>query len=262
MNFSAIRKLREMLAADEPTYGMWVTLESASVSEMAVAAGLDWIVIDAEHGELDWAKIAGHLRTVARSHTVALVRLAELNIGLVKRALDLGADGVVLPWMETTEQLNEALVYASYPPRGRRGIGGERATVWGQAMIEHVSAANEHVLVVPIIESVRAGQNIEQLCQVPGIDLFFLGPADYSSTAGYAGQWEGPGVAEQLLAVKDAIRRAGKHCGLLATSHQNLLERREQGFRLLGLGLDGGLLLSSLLAALRVAGRTTYIRTF
>jgi 2-keto-3-deoxy-L-rhamnonate aldolase RhmA/quercetin dioxygenase-like cupin family protein len=259
MKVSAIQKLRRKLAADEPVYGLWVTLESASITEMAVALGLDWVVIDAEHGHLDWREILDHLRAAVRSDTVALVRVSELNIGQIKRALDIGADGVVIPWIETAEQLRAAVAFAHYPPEGLRGMGGERATCWGKCLAENAAQADEHVLVVPIVETVRAGQNIEDLCRVEGVELFQFGPADYSSTAGYKGQWEGPGVAEQLLAIKDTIRRHGKHCGVLATSNENLAQRREQGFRFLGVGMDAGLLLRSLSGALGELGRPTSI---
>ncbi len=256
MKTAAIRRLRQKLAADEATYGMWITLESASIAEMAVALGLDWVVIDAEHGHLDWGDIVAHLRAVERSETVALVRLEELNVALVKRALDCGADGVILPWMETVEQLHNAVRFANYPPGGVRGIGAERATQWGRRFAQHVAEANEHVLVVPLIETVRGGKNIDALCRVPGIEMFFLGPADYSSSAGFAGQWEGPGVAEQLLAIKDTIRKHKKHCGLLATSPENLVTRQSQGFRLLGIGGDAALLMRSMTTSLAAVGRT------
>src|SRR5437660_2588433 len=131
MKTSAIQRLRGKLARDEAVYGLWVTLESASISEMAVALGLDWVVVDAEHGHLDWREILEHVRATVRSDTVALVRLAELNGGLIKRALDIGADGVVIPWVETVEQLERAVALATYPPEGIRGIGAERATCWG-----------------------------------------------------------------------------------------------------------------------------------
>jgi 2-dehydro-3-deoxyglucarate aldolase/4-hydroxy-2-oxoheptanedioate aldolase len=255
MKAAALRKLRQKLAASAPVYGLWVTLEAASITEMAVALGLDWVVIDAEHGHLDWKEILEHIRATVRSDTVALVRIAELNIGLIKRALDIGVDGVLVPWMESVEQLQQAVAFAHYPPQGRRGIGAERATCWGQCIPLHVAEAEENVLLVPIIESVRGGRNIEQMCQVPGVEILFLGPADYSATAGYPGQWEGPGVADQLLAIKDTVRRHGKHCGVLATSNDNLIERRQQGFTVLGLGLDGGLLLRSLHAALAQVGQ-------
>ncbi|RLS72981.1 MAG: hypothetical protein DWI01_03470, partial [Planctomycetota bacterium] len=127
MKTSALKNLRAKLAGDEPVLGLWVTLESTAITEMAVALGLDWVVIDAEHGQLDWKEIADHLRATVRSDTVALVRVAELDRGLIKRALDLGADGIVIPWIETAEQLARAVAFARYPPQGERGIGAERA---------------------------------------------------------------------------------------------------------------------------------------
>ena len=260
MKTSAIRSLRRKLAADQPTFGLWVTLESPSITEMAVALGLDWVVIDAEHGHLDWKDIVEHLRATVRSETVALVRIAELNSGLIKRALDIGADGVVVPWIETAEQLKQAIAYSRYPLEGLRGIGAERATCWGQCFVEHTSEANEHVLVVPILETVRTVKQVPLMCQVEGSELFFFGPADFSSTAGARGQWEGPGVAEQILQMKDTLRRAGKQCGVIAISHDNLLERRQQGFRMIGVGIDSGLLLRSLRASLNIVGRDQQIQ--
>src|SRR5713226_1931938 len=108
MKTTAVRALRRKLAADIPAFGLWVTLESPSITEMAVALGLDWVVIDAEHGHLDWKEIVEHIRATVRSDTVALVRVAELNLGLIKRALDIGADGVVVPWVESVVQLRQA----------------------------------------------------------------------------------------------------------------------------------------------------------
>src|SRR4051794_40244237 len=238
MKTSAIRRLKQKLASGEIAYGMWVSLESPSITEMAVALGVDWIVIDAEHGSLDWQEIAGHIRAAVRSDTVALVRLTERSISLVKRALDIGADGVIIPWMETAEQLREAVAFAHYPPVGLRGIGAERATAWGQCIPQHIAEANENMLLVPMIESVRGGQNISEMVKVEGVDMFVLGPADYSSSAGFAGQWQGPRIGEQLLQIKNTVAAAGKFCGVIDSNEANLVERREQGFHMIGLGSD------------------------
>jgi 2-keto-3-deoxy-L-rhamnonate aldolase RhmA len=261
MNTHAIRKLREKLADGQAVYGLWVTLESASVTEMAVALGLDWVVIDAEHGHLDWKEIVEHLRAAVRSDTVALVRVAGLDRGLIKRALDIGADGVVVPWVETEEELRQAVAFCRYPLEGCRGIGGERATGWGECLAEHSAEGNDHVLVIPIIETVRTAGSVARMCQVDGVDIFFFGPADFSATAGFRGQWEGPGVAGKLLELKDLIHRAGKHCGVVATGTKNLTERFDQGFRMLALGLDGPLLLRSLHESLAAVNRDRKIRS-
>lgn len=254
MKAAAIRTLRQKLAEGLPTYGLWISLESPSIAEMAVGLGLDWIVIDAEHGHLDWKDIARHLLATVRSHTVALVRIQELNAGLVKRVLDMGADGVVVPWVETAEQLQYAVECAHYPPRGIRGIGGERATAWGNCLAEHVVESEENVIVMPIIESVKGGDNLAEMLQVDGVDCFYFGPADYSATAGFAGEWEGGDVAQRILEGRDMIRAAGKHCGLIGISPENLIERRDQGFQLLGLGLDSTMILRSLKGCLEAVG--------
>ena len=257
MQTAAIRALRRKLAADQPVLGLWVTLEAPSITEIAVALGLDWVVIDAEHGHLDWKEIVEHLRAGVRSQTVLLVRIAELNGALIKRALDLGADGVVIPWMESADQLRQAVAWARYPLEGRRGIGAERATAWGQAFVEHAHEANEHVLVVPMIESVPARTEIPAMCQVDGVELFFFGLADYSSSAGFRGQWEGPGVAEQVAEMKQTIRSAGKHCGVIATGPDDLQQRQAQGFRMIALGMDSALFAKTLKATLAIVGRDT-----
>ena len=126
MNFAAIRQLRRTLAGGQPAVGMWVTLEAPAITEVAVALGLDYVVVDAEHGHLDWKEILEHLRAAVRSNTVMLVRVAELNAGLIKRALDVGADGVVIPFVDTADQLRQAVAYARYPLEGRRGLGADR----------------------------------------------------------------------------------------------------------------------------------------
>ena len=246
MKVKALQKLRQKLKKNEPIYGLWVTLESASITEMAVALGLDWVLIDAEHGHLDWKDINSHISAALRSDTVVLVRIAERSTILCKRALDIGADGIMIPWMEKVEEVEEAVRDCLYPPEGRRGIGGERASAWGQCLNEHTAEANENVLIVPMIESIAAIPNVASMCKIDGIDMFFFGPADFSSTAGFRGQWEGPGVAEQILSLKDTIKAAGKHCGVVSTSNQNINDRLDQGFQMLALGTDSGLLLRSL----------------
>lgn len=261
MKTAAIRALRKKLSADEPVFGLWITLEAPSITEMAVALGLDWVVVDAEHGHLDWKEITEHIRAAVRSDTVVLVRIAELSGALIKRTLDIGADGVVIPWMESAEQLQQAVEYARYPTEGLRGIGAERATGWGQCVAEHAAESNEHVLVVPIIETVKGARHVPSMCKVEGVELMWFGPADFSASAGFRGQWEGPGIAEEILKLKELIREEGKHCGVIATSVQNIHDRLAAGFRAIGLGMDTGLLLRSLKASLAAVGRDRSIRT-
>jgi len=260
MNRHAIETLRRRLASGSPALGVWVTLESPSITEIAAALGLDWVVIDAEHGHLDWKEILEHLRALSRSTTVGLVRIATLDAGIVKRALDLGADGVVVPWIESAADVREAVSLATYPPEGRRGIGGERATGWGQALAEHAAEANDHVLVVPIIETATGVAAAEEIVGADGVELVFFGPADLSASYGHRGAWEGGPTAERILAVKDRARAAGKHCGIMARDADDLRRRIEQGFGMIGMASDVGLLAGGLKSLAKTAGRSLSIR--
>src|SRR5205085_2981959 len=140
-------------------------------------------------------QILEHVRATIRSETVTLVRLADDSLGLIKRALDVGADGVVIPGIETAAQLQTVVRAARHAPAGTRGISDERATCWGHCFAEHVSEANENVLIIPIIETTRGGRNIRELSSVDGVELFFFDPADYSAHAGLPGALEPPAVA-------------------------------------------------------------------
>jgi 2-dehydro-3-deoxyglucarate aldolase len=248
--FRPSNSLKPKLARGELTLGLWVTLESPSITEIAVTLGLDWVVIDTEHGSLDYKEVVEHLRVTRNSATTPLVRIPETTPGIIKRVLDLGAHGIIVPQVNHAEDVAAAVRYAKYPPLGIRGVGGDRATVWGLGMASQTAIANQETMVIPLIETVPAGRELSAILDVPGIDAVYLGPADYSASAGFLGQWEGPGVAESLLAFKEMVRSRGLGCGIMATSIEDSRRRRDQGFQMIGLGADTGLLIRSLSAGI------------
>jgi 2-keto-3-deoxy-L-rhamnonate aldolase RhmA len=246
--------LRQSLARSQPTYGLWVTLESPSISELAALLGFDWVCIDAEHGHLDFKEIQDHIRVLRNTATIPLVRIQEIEQGLIKRVLDIGAAGILVPQVTSAAEVEQAVRFAKYPPWGVRGVGGERATSWGTKLREATQAGNRQTLVIPLMETVAAGEAIDAILDIRGVDGIFFGPADYSASAGYLGEWEGPGVAERLLAIKERIRARNMPVGIMATDVPNALQRKEQGFRMIGVGSDTGLLIRSSLEALRALG--------
>lgn len=251
---SAGRKLKQKLKSGQTALGLWVTLESPSITEMAVLLELDWICIDTEHGHLDFKEVLEHIRAANRSGVALIVRVQEIEQGVIKRVLDLGADGIIVPQICTAEEVERAVYFAKYPPRGFRGVGGERATLWGKGL-SRARSADENTLVIPIIETVAAGKNIDLITQVPGVDAFFFGPADFSSSSGYLGHWEGPGVADEIIRIKDRIRARGFACGIMATDASNGQARLEQGFQMIGIGADAGLLIRGMSDMLQALGR-------
>jgi 2-keto-3-deoxy-L-rhamnonate aldolase RhmA len=246
--------LRRKLAAGAITAGLWVTLEAPSITEIAATLGLDYVVVDAEHGHLDFKEILEHLRAARGSDLGVLVRVQEIEQGLIKRVLDLGAHGIMVPQVRNAEEVAQAVRFAKYPPDGVRGVGGERAVTWGLDLKGYTAVANGETMVVPIIETVEAGRAAEAILSVPGVDAIQFGPADYSASAGYLGQWEGPGVAEEILRIRSAAEAKGIPCGTMATSLDDLRMRREQGFRMLALGSDTSLLIRAIGDALRTYG--------
>ena len=125
---TAPNPLKKKFASRRPTTGLWVTLESPTITEIAVTLGLDWVVIDAEHGHLDFKEILEHIRATLNSNTVPLVRIQEIEQGLIKRVLDLGAGGILVPQIYSPDEVARAVRFAKYPPWGQRGVGSERST--------------------------------------------------------------------------------------------------------------------------------------
>jgi 2-keto-3-deoxy-L-rhamnonate aldolase RhmA len=248
------RILKQKLRGGQVALGLWVTQESLAITEIAAQIGLDWVCIDTEHGHLDFKEVSGHLAALNRSSTAALVRIQETEEGLIKRFLDLGAHGIFIPQIRTPGDVERAVSFAKYPPRGQRGIGGERSTRWGKGL-RSVRTANEDTVVIPLIESVKAGQNLQDILKVPDVDAFFFGPADFSASAGHPGEWEGPGVADQILRIKGSLDAAGFPCGVMATSPENGRLRLQQGFRMVSLGSDCGLLIRAITEMLDGLGK-------
>jgi len=234
--------LRPKLQAGDPCKGLWVTMESATVTELAAELGLDWVTLDMEHGCLDYKDVAQHLRAARGSDLAVLVRVPAITVDTIKRSLDLGADGVLLPLVRTAEDLELGMRYGRYPPRGQRGIGGERSLRWGLKLQEYLAMANAECMVIPLIELGEAVDNIDGILEVEGLEAVFLGPADLSSSRGYLGEWEGPGVAEDILRVVEKAGRKGIASGIMAMDNDDVMARFDQGFRMVGLGSDVGMM--------------------
>lgn len=234
--------LRPKLQGVDPCKGLWVTMDCATVTELAAELGLDWVTLDMEHGNLDYKDVTEHLRAAKGSDTAVLVRVPAITVDAIKRALDLGADGVLLPLVRTAEDLELGMQYGRYPPRGQRGIGGERSLRWGLKLQEYLAMANAECMVIPLIELGDAVDNIDSILDVEGLEAIFVGPADLSSSRGYLGEWEGPGVAEDILTVLEKAGKKGIASGIMAMDNADLMMRLDQGFRMVGLGSDVGMM--------------------
>lgn len=247
------RHLKTALERGEPAYGLWVALESPAVTEIATEMHLDWVAIELEHSPWGADHVVHHLRAARGGETSVLVRLSVGTRESIKTALDIGVDGVLVPLVRSATEVEEILSFAYYPPKGQRTVGGDRATRYGVRRREYLASANDDILVIPIIETVEAMQEIDQILAVPGLQTIFVGPGDLSAAQGHVGDWEGPGVAKQILTVCEAARARGIAYGIITRGPDDLELRRQQGFQMLALGTDTGLLISGISAALAKA---------
>ncbi len=249
--------LRQRLQARETCYGLWVSTESPSVTEAAVALGLDWVCVDTEHGHLDFHEVMDHVRAVRGSETAAVVRVPGIEMSDVKRALDIGAHGVILPYAQSVADVERGFSYGKYPPRGIRGISGDRAVQWGLGSKEYINCADEETLIIPLIETRGAVDDIDAILDIPGLEAIFFGPADLSASYGFKGEWEGPGVAERILEIRAKAEAKGIAAGVMSRSQEDTILRRDQGFRMIALGTDMGLMIRAIRENLGAAGRKT-----
>ncbi|MDX6438005.1 MAG: 2-dehydro-3-deoxyglucarate aldolase [Gaiellaceae bacterium] len=223
--------------------GLWVTLESPAVTEIAAELGFDWVTIDTEHGHLGPREVLEHLRAASGSQTSVLVRVSHLNEEPIKRALDMGADGILVPLVRAASDVRRALACSLYPPDGARTVGVERAFRWGLKTSDYLEVANTDVAVVPIIETREAMEAFDEILQVGGFPAVFFGPGDLSASLGYVGEWEGPGVADLILDARGRAEARAIASGLVARDLEDVLLRVEQGFRMLAIGPDTRLLI-------------------
>lgn len=241
MTFETMQNpLRRKLAEGGRVYGVWITLADPTVTELVTDLGVDWILVDMEHGSLGMRELLAHAQAAKGSGTAVLTRVPSLSGENIKRALDLGIDGVVVPYVKSAADVAEAFRFARFPPEGERGIGGERASHWGLRMAEYLEIANRETLVIPLIETRGAAADIDGILAIPGLELIFLGPADLSASHGHTGQWEGPGVAEALLDIRARAEAVGVATGIIGRGPEDQAMRGDQGFRMIGLGSDTG----------------------
>ena len=216
--------LRARLRAGETTYGVFLNLGSPLAAELCARGGCDWLVIDLEHGAAGEADLLEHLYAVGATETAAIVRPASGERLRIGRALDFGADGIMVPRIDTAEQAREAVSFLRWPPDGARGLALlTRGAELGEVGHGSISALNQRVIGVIQVESPQAVDNADEIAAIEGVDVLFVGPTDLSHSMGIPGQFDDPAFIEALRRVVAATEAHGKTAGILL---RNALERR------------------------------------
>lgn len=233
----AKKKLRE----GKPTFGTWLSLGDIHVTRVLARSGFDWLTLDLEHAAVDWAQAATIFAVIADAGCVPLVRVPEGDHYCIKRALDAGAWGIVVPMVDTVEQAKIAIAAAKYPPVGNRSVGGGMHAInFAATAGEYYERANDEILVVLQTESPRGVQNAEEIYQLPGCDAIFVGPVDLKFNM-RSRDGRKPTDAEHEDLVQRVIqvgRKVGTPTGIHTMTPENALLRASQGMQFLAVGSD------------------------
>ena len=235
---------KHALRAGRAQIGVWSTIPSPYVCELIAGAGYDWMLLDTEHTPSDVPLMLQQLQALDAEpvrHTAAVVRPAWNDPVLIKRYLDIGAQTLLLPFVQNADEARAAVAATRYAPQGVRGMGGARASRWGHnARYPH--EANDQVCLLVQAETTTALANLDAIAATEGVDGVFIGPADLSASMGHVGN---PGHPEVQAAIADAIARilrAGKAPGILTPDETLAQSYRDQGAVFLAVGLDTNLL--------------------
>ena len=252
---SASSLFRKRVLAGEWLTGTFLNLGSPLSAEIAGRSGFDWLMLDQEHGPGSEETLLQQLHAVSASTATTIVRIAHNEPACFKRVLDLGAGGVMVPYVNSAEEARAAVASVRYPPHGLRGVSKfNRAAGFGKDFDDYYAHSHERLVTMAQIETPESLTHLDAIASVDGVDVLFIGPLDLTTNMGIQGQFENPLFVEARRAVATAARKAGKAAGILATGASQIPVLREEGFSVMAFGSDGGAVatgLSQSLAAMR-----------
>ena len=247
--------IREALLARRPCFGTWMQFGHPGIAEVLSTAGFSWIAADCEHGEMDEKDVASLVRAVHGRGVAPLVRVRENDTLAIRRVLDLGATGVIVPLVNSAAEAHAAVRAATYPPRGIRGFAFHRGNDYGVHFDEYIDRANREISVVTMVESREAVENIDEILAVEGLDGVFVGPYDLGGSYGVVGRTDDPVITAALVRVVEACEKAGKAAGthVVLPAPSAIRSAIDAGFTFIALGMDDVFLEQGARAALEAA---------
>lgn len=230
--------LKKKLADGGISPGIWVSLPSPTACEVIADAGLDWIVVDAEHSPFNPETLQHMLMAFSGKTTVPLIRVPWNDAVIIKQMLDMGWDGVLVPQVNTVEQTKQAVAACRYPPAGKRGFGPRRAANYDRDLDEYVQFANQSVICIIQIEDVAGAEQIDEIVHVLGLDWIFVGPCDMSGTTKRFLDMDNQEIWKAIRKILDTARKAGIPAGNAFWGVEAIQKTLEWGCPLVVLGED------------------------
>jgi 4-hydroxy-2-oxoheptanedioate aldolase len=226
------------LRGTRPLVGLWLQLADNLAAEAVAYSGYDWLLVDAEHAPNEIPTIAGQLQAIGLGRASAIVRPSTNDTVLFKRLLDIGAQTLIVPWVQSAEEAQRAVSAVRYPPGGVRGVAScNRGNRFGHVP-DYFARANDEMCVVVQIETRAAVDRVREIAAVDGIDAVFVGPSDLAADLGHLGNPGHPEVQSAIDEVLGSARAAGKPAGIFAFGPDDARKRFEAGFRFASIGAD------------------------
>ena len=244
--------IKERVLSGEFMAGAWCNLGSSITVEMASCMGYDWILLDQEHGPGDNLTLLHQMQAISAGGAAPLVRLTWNEMPRFKRALDIGAAGIMIPYVQTKEEAEYAAASMVYSPAGLRGVASSpRATMYGSDFKDYYAKANDNLLTVVQVETRKTLDNLDEIAAVPGVDVLFVGPLDLSISLEMPGMFDDPEFVKALGQVGAAAKAAGKAAGILLPNPSLIELVQGLGFTFVAAGSDGGMVNAGLKNALQ-----------
>jgi len=224
-----------------PAIGTIVTLETPDVAEMLSLCGFDWLFIDMEHGPLSPGTTQHIIQAIADDCS-SIVRVPENSEAWVKKALDTGCDGIIVPQISSAEEARLAVSATKFPPQGSRSVGIARAHGYGMSFTEYVASANDKVALVIQIEHIEAVNNLEEILAVPGIDGVLIGPYDLSGSMNMLGEVTSEPVRSSIAEIKKKCQEKSIPVGMFVMQAEDAQEEINDGCKFIVVGIDSVLM--------------------
>ncbi|MBI1911070.1 MAG: 2,4-dihydroxyhept-2-ene-1,7-dioic acid aldolase [Deltaproteobacteria bacterium] len=232
--------LKQRLKSKELTIGSWITIGHPAVAEVLAASGFDWLAVDMEHSSITVHQAQQLIQAIELNNSVPLVRVGENNPNIIKRVMDAGAHGVIVPMVNSREDALRAVSSVNYPPRGTRGVGLARAQGYGFGFESYKEWLAENSVVIVQIEHIDAVCNLEDILSTKGVDAFIVGPYDLSGSLGRPGDFDHPDVASALNKIKRTAEKMNHVSGfhVIPPDWREVEKKKAEGYRFIAFSLD------------------------
>jgi 2-keto-3-deoxy-L-rhamnonate aldolase RhmA len=225
---------------DKLSLGSWITLNNPSIAEIMSDAGFDWLCVDMEHSVTDYAEAQQLILAIQSKGLKAFVRVGENNTRIIKRVLDAGADGIIVPSVNSAAEAQKAVDSVKYPPFGKRGVGLSRAQSYGFGFESYRDIASKEIKLIVQIEHINAIIELDAILQTVGVDGTFIGPYDLSGSMGKPGNWDDRDVKQALLVYEETVKKYDKWVGyhVIQPDFNLVNEKIKKGYNFIAFSLD------------------------